>query len=134
MSIARSGGILIAYKRCYSIYIKVKRISYEVVHWVLLNNDMLNSTRNGAIGTLYIPLASSRYARADIFNDLENDLVNMDLDDFDIKLRGDFNVHLGNEKDLLDFENLAGYLKDMEEEFANYLDTKRAMETLCIKL
>ena len=59
---------------------------------------MYNSTKNGAIGAVYTPPASSRYARADIFNNLENDLVNMDLDDFDIILMGDFNAHVGEKK------------------------------------
>ena len=60
--------------------------------------------------------------------------MNVDLDYFDITLMGDFNAHVGNEKDWVDFENLDGHLRDMEEEFANYLDTKRAMKILGIKL
>lgn len=67
----RSGGILIAYKKEHEKYITEVNTRSDVVKFIQIDKTALGYTHNIALGTVYIPPRTSRYAKNDDFNTIE---------------------------------------------------------------
>ena len=91
---ARSGGICVFVRDFFYKYVHVNdpfTNSSHCVFWFTIDERLL--LQKTLFGVVYIPPDNSIYSNIDMFNDIENTLLDNDLQ---ACLIGDFNAHTGN--------------------------------------
>lgn len=79
----KSGGTVIYVKSKYANYCSLVNTLSEGSHvlWIKINGELFGKDDYFLLGGVYIPPSNSKYSSLDLFDDLENDLLNLS-DDF----------------------------------------------------
>lgn len=81
-------------------HVKVLKGSSDNVIWFSVDNSLFHDLL--LFGAVYIPPESSSYSSMSIFDDIENDIINLNSDNkYRICLLGDFNAHTSDANDFV---------------------------------
>ena len=107
LSFHRSGGLAVLYKKRFKQFVtfcehenKNKKCSM----WFTINKHLCGTDRDILAGAVYIPPEGSRYSNLDLFDELDNsiiDLKNIYCQNSHILLLGDFNAHTKTSNDFI---------------------------------
>ena len=102
---SKSGGICVLVRDCFCKYVKVIDPVYfsshsDFVMWFTVDEKLL--FEKTLFGVIYIPPENSSYSSIDMFNDIENVIVNTNLQ---VCLLGDFNAHTKNVNEYIDIDS-----------------------------
>ena len=123
----KSGGIALAYKKCFEQYIKYVESDSKLVLWFQLS-DRLTKKGNWLCGVVYIPPENSIYAVENPYGEIENEMRRLSVNCSSVIILGDLNSRSKNLQDYIIpdneiFDNLS--LNDIFEELQS--------EFLCFK-
>ena len=90
--IKKSGGLTILYKEKFKGYLKFTKTKSELVQWVLISNEILQDDKNLLLGCVYIPPENSKYASKESFSEIEDEMLQLQSNNCNITLLGDFNA------------------------------------------
>lgn len=128
----RSGGILIALKE--SLLNKCKLMETKANNILILKIDkrLLNFDKHIVLFTTYIPPYGTKYSNVDLFDDLSNELLNYDSDDYYHLICGDLNAHTNCQSDIVQFNDVLCEEVEIDEQTRHHLDTHKNMLSLNI--
>ena len=108
-----SGGVTLLVKLKYEKYVSIEKKSKNYI-WCKVSKDLLNNNRDLFLCGAYIPPEKSFYFDQEIFDELENDVINF-LSKGNTILLGDFN---GRTSTLNDFVSKDGnnYTNDLSDD------------------
>ena len=95
VSAYKSGGIMIAVKHEMKPHWKPVRRRSEAFISLHLDKACLNLMKDVVITAVYIPPSNSRFSSIELFEELDNFLLDYNDDDYYHIVCGDFNAHTG---------------------------------------
>lgn len=128
LKVKKSGGIIIAYRKGLEQFVTDVQSNSKIVNWVRFNKKMCESEADIVIGAIYIPPRQSPYSKIDLFDELENEILNNNFDEEHVLLCGDFNCHTGVEDDFVVIDRTLKEVGGIDEDNINYLDVKEIIE------
>ena len=102
LSIRKSGGVAIYVKQELASFVQVINSPCPYILWISCNGQMLNLPDNLLIGTVYIPPENSRYSSADLFQQIQQDVLTLSCNYRYISIIGDFNSRTASLPDYID--------------------------------
>ena len=124
----KSGGILVAYKQEIANYVTDIAKECEIVKWIRISKNLFGSDSDVILGTVYIPPRQSPYSKIDLFDELENDILDHNLDNEYVVLCGDFNSHTGVENDYVIMDDKIIEIGGMDENNNKNLDVEKSLK------
>jgi len=122
----KSGGIGLLVKESLFSSIKILDPTNEYCLWFKVDQSIVKS--DIIFGVIYIPPEGSPYSDSEIFDNIENDILNLTVDSQNICLMGDFNSRTGILSDFLNFdENI--FAHDVEL-FSKYQSNKNNLNLI----
>jgi hypothetical protein len=97
-----SGGISVLFKKEFETFLSTEKQTKNIL-WCRIDRTILNLTKDLFVCGVYIPPEMSPYFDDEIFEELENDIVNFSKKG-NIMLLGDFNARTSNLKDFVSKE------------------------------
>ena len=101
----KSGGVGLLVKNTLSQYIQTfDNLSSENCFWFTISKDIC--FKDIVFGVVYLPPEGSPYSSIDLFDNIENDIIQLNVnDDKCICLTGDLNARCGTLSDFVNFED-----------------------------
>ena len=99
----KSGGISLIFKSSLKNLITIKETNSEFVLWFTLKGVATES--DILFGCVYLPPEGSPYAHSTMFDELENDIINVNINDLPLCLLGDFNSRTALLPDFYEFDH-----------------------------
>jgi hypothetical protein len=100
---SNSGGIAILVRQTMCKYVEVLESSSQNVLWFKIEENFLGE--NCIFGAVYIPPEGSKYSSISIFDDIENNIIELADHESKICLLGDFNSRSGKLNDFANFDH-----------------------------
>lgn len=117
----RSGGIAVLVKDCIAKHVKVDTNSKSnLIKWLTISKTLYGS-KNAFLdedlkcGIVYIPPMGSKYAHAEPFFEVQNELLRYCTENKHILLMGDFNARCGIKVDFVKVDNTLVDVHDMQD-------------------
>ena len=98
----KSGAIGLLVKESLFSSIKILDPTNDYCLWFKVDQSIVKS--DIIFGVIYIPPEGSPYSDSEIFDNIENDILNLTVDSQNICLMGDFNFRTGILSDFLNFD------------------------------
>jgi hypothetical protein len=93
---AKSGGIVIVFKRYLLKNLTCISSESEFVQWVRVSKDMFTIDSDLFLGCIYISPENSKYSSLEAFNEIESELTQLSSGCDYFSLIGDFNAKTGD--------------------------------------
>ncbi|CAB4018460.1 Hypothetical predicted protein [Paramuricea clavata] len=107
-----SGGISVLFKKELETFLSIEKQTKNFL-WCRIDRTILNQTKDLFVCGVYIPPEMSPYFDDEIFEELENDILNFSKKG-NIMLLGDFNARTSNLKDFVSKEGNT-FINDISE-------------------
>ena len=107
-----SGGISVLFKKEFETFLSIEKQTKNFL-WCRIDCTILNQTKDIFVCGVYIPPEMSPYFDEEIFEELENDILNFSKKG-NIMLLGDFNARTSNLKDFVSKEGNT-FINDISE-------------------
>ena len=123
----RSGGIALLIKEEYEPFIHVRKAESKLVFWFEISKQILKTSENLVCGVIYIPPHGSKYAHADPYLELQNEIDRVCGTSKHVILLGDFNSRTAK---LCDYTKCDEFIFDLQGHDSLYAENMHMFQVL----